>query len=57
MAARWIKLKRAWCYVAHWRHQELHQGFGWHGWRCGRCGFMWFVDWEDWAKNPPETSP
>lgn len=45
------KIKRAWCYLFHWRHQSHHTGFGWYGWHCGMCGYVWFVDWEDWAKE------
>jgi hypothetical protein len=41
----YLKLERAWCYLAHWRHRLPHSGFGWHGWRCGKCGFMWFSEW------------
>lgn len=46
-----LRLKRTWCYVAHWRHQFRTNGFGWRGWKCGRCGCVWITDWEAWAKD------
>lgn len=45
-----MSIRRAWCYVFHWRNQRRETGFGWHGWRCGICTERWFV-FEDWVKD------
>lgn len=42
-----LKLKRTWCYIAHWRGLVRTNGFGWIGWRCPKCGYSFFAEWED----------
>jgi hypothetical protein len=42
-----VKLKRAWCYVAHWRNLKRTNGLGWIGWWCPKCGYSFFAEWED----------
>ena len=46
-----VRLRRAWCYLFHWREQVPYNGFGWVGWRCARCGWMFFSDWDDDGKQ------
>lgn len=42
-----LRLKRAWCYIAHWRRLERMRGFGWRGWWCRQCGYSFFADWDE----------
>ena len=42
-----LKLKRAWCYIAHWRGLKQTVGFGWRGLLCPKCGYSFLAEWEE----------
>jgi hypothetical protein len=39
-------MKRAWCYLFHWKRQRRFVGLKRYGWHCDKCGQEWIV--EDW---------
>lgn len=40
---RFPRLRRAWCFIAHWRRQLRDPDTRYHAWQCGICGERWIV--------------